>query len=749
MPPRETLVRTLRRPGGFVDSLLDNIEEMVCTLDRMGNVTYSNRQLRDFLGAGSGIHAWPAWRQLRDLYNADGREVPENEAPELRTLRGEDIHDLELIASVGAKARVVVVNGLQYVDDDGDLAAMLFLHDVTEQRRAEAACHFAATHDERTGLPNRALFVDRVSAALRRSKGRGTSTGILHLDIDRFRPIRDTLGYDLAQQALLEIATRIDRVLRTEPRIEEQAADDRAALVRLLRHDDATSSKSTPLARVGDHEFLIVCEEIADENAASRVVVRINEALAPPVVVNGTAFAVTVSVGITLTGDPAADPNRLISQAEVALHRARGSGGGGHWFYASGGHDESERRGMDIEALSGAIAGRQLRLVYQPKVSLLDERVIGVEALLRWEHPERGTVAPLDFIPLAEETGLIIPIGRWVLEEACRQGHQWRRDHPDGPALTVSVNVSARQLETDLAVAVAAALHDSGFDPTCLCIEVTESSVMRDVESAISTLEAVRALGVRISVDDFGTGYSSLAYLKRLPADELKVDKSFVDGLGSDPDDTAIVAAVVASAHALGLSVVAEGVETAQNVSSLKTLGCEEAQGFHFSRPVSAEAIDRIIADGRRVGVAASATVTDARAVERVLIVDDAADVRQLAHMSLAAVGFEVHEAEDGKTAIAAGRVIRPDCVVLDINIPDMSGLEVCRRLRRMPTLRNCTIVMLTSEARSGEKVQAFLLGADEYIVKPFSPRDLATRVRSAMRHRAELGLQTSANGGR
>jgi CheY-like chemotaxis protein len=262
---------------------------------------------------------------------------------------------------------------------------------------------------------------------------------------------------------------------------------------------------------------------------------------------------------------------------------------------------------------------------------------------------------------------------------------------------------------------------------------------MRDVDSAIATLEAIKELGVRISVDDFGTGYSSLAYLKRLPADELKVDKSFVDGLGSDPDDTAIVAAVVASAHALGLSVVAEGVETAQNVASLVTLGCEQAQGFHYSHPVSAETIEGILVSGRKLGAPAATSAAPVPSAERVLIVDDAADVRQLAHMSLAAFGFEVQESCDGRSALAAVKTFRPDCVVLDLNLPDMSGFDVCRALRHDPTTRDCTIVMLTSEARGGEKVEAFSLGADEYIVKPFSPRDLASRIRSAMRQRAAL----------
>ena len=727
--------------GGFVESLLDNLEDMVFTCNAAGTITSFNRPLRAFLGATGSSFPLSRWERLR-LYHPDGRELTLDENPMRRTMRGEGVHDLELITRVGDDARVFVVNGLQYRDDAGELASMLILHDLTEQRRAESERDFMASHDHLTGLPNRALFVDGVAAALRRGDDCQTSTAILYLHIDRFRLIRAAVGYESAQQVLLEISTRVEGVLRSSIRGERGMSEHRSDLLRLAQPEDPASSTTTSMARVGTDEFLIMCEQIADEDAVSAVLARITRSLSMPVLVDATEFTVNATVGITLAADPHADPNRLIAQAEVAMQRARSRGGGTHAFFSRDHRDGQESPGGDLEALSSAVANGELRLLYQPQVSLLDERMVGVEALVRWEHPERGTISPIDFIPLAEESGLIVPIGRWVLEEACRQGQRWRLEHSDGPPLSVSVNVSARQLETDVALTVAAALGGSDFPAGSLCIEVTESSVMRDVESAIATLQAIKALGVRISVDDFGTGYSSLAYLKRLPADELKVDRSFVDGLGSDPDDTAIVAAVVASAHALGLSVVAEGVETAQNVATLVRLGCEYAQGFHYSRPVTAEAIDAMLANGRRLGANQSTTTADARAGDSVLIVDDAAEVRQLAQMSLAAFGFEVHEAADGRSALATAQRVRPDCVLLDLNLPDMSGLDVCRALRLRPAMRDCTIVMLTAEARPGEKVEAFSLGVDEYIVKPFSPRDLATRVRSAMRQRAALRSQ-------
>jgi len=374
---------------------------------------------------------------------------------------------------------------------------------------------------------------------------------------------------------------------------------------------------------------------------------------------------------------------------------------------------------------------------------------VGVEALVRWEHPKRGLLPPMDFIPLAEETGLIVPIGAWVLEEACREAQRWRARFPDHPPLMVSVNVSGRQFEPALVDVVSSAISSAGIDASTLCLELTESTVMSDVDAAIDILRQLKALGVKISIDDFGTGYSSLAYLKRFPLDELKVDKSFVDGLGRDPEATAIVAAVVAAAQALGLTVVAEGVETGEQVGRLRTLGCEEAQGFYYFRPQPASDVGDLLAREAAAGMArrperaAGAPGDRGYGGETVVLVDDADDVRQLARVSLAAAGFDVHEASSGADAIPLVRRVRPDCVVLDVNMPGMSGFDVCRTLRADPLTSDTTIMMLTADADAADKVEAFSLEADDYIVKPFAPRDLVARVRSAMRRRREMTVES------
>jgi EAL domain-containing protein (putative c-di-GMP-specific phosphodiesterase class I)/CheY-like chemotaxis protein len=357
-------------------------------------------------------------------------------------------------------------------------------------------------------------------------------------------------------------------------------------------------------------------------------------------------------------------------------------------------------------------------------------------------------VSPSEFIPLAEDAGLIVPIGRWVLEEACRQAARWASAFPGRPALVVSANVSGRQFDSGLVELVAHALAAARLNPALLCLEVTESTVMTDVQSTIGILGECKELGVGVSVDDFGTGYSSLAYLKRFPLNEVKVDRSFVDGLGHDPEDTAIVAAVMGMAHALELDVVAEGVETEEQLARLRSLGCDLAQGYYFARPGPATATEALLA----AEAAASWSGRDAERVAdeadpsyrspTVVVADDAADVRQLARLSLAAAGFEVHEAANGTEAIELVRRMKPDCVVLDVSMGDISGFEVCRVLRVDPAGAACTIVMLTADADAAGKVQGFSAGADDYIVKPFAPRELVQRLQTAMRRRQESSTE-------
>ena len=544
---------------------------------------------------------------------------------------------------------------------------------------------------------------------------------MLAVDIDQFRAINARFGFDSGDRLLADVGSRLETV---------------AALY--------GTSLNGAVTRLGGDEFCLLIEHIPDREAAQAIAARVSSALAAPFDLGDETVQITASTGVALSQDIRHAPDALIIEAEAAMRRAKARETGRRDLVAEETRQPLRVRVDDARELRGALANGELWLAFQPKVSLVTDRLVGVEALLRWQHPEKGVIPPLDFIPLAEETGLIVPIGVWVLEQACAEAARWQRTHLRIPVI-VSVNVSARQFESGLAELFKGAISAAGIDPASLCLEVTESVVMRDPEFAVRTLRELNDLGVRISIDDFGTGYSSLTYLGRFPLDEVKVDKSFVDGLGHDPEATAIVAATTAMAHAMDLSVVAEGVEAEAQLAALRSLGCDEAQGYYFGRPQRASEIDLLLREAALGEVASggSSTVSEGmRGGGVVVVVDDAPDVRLLARMSLAAAGFVVHEAEHGEQGLALARTLHPDCVILDVNMPGISGLEVCRVLRADPRTSDTTIVMLTADQQASEKVEAFSLEADDYMVKPFAPRDLISRVSSAMRRRHETAGQ-------
>ena len=581
----------------------------------------------------------------------------------------------------------------------------------------------AGPHDPLTGVANWQLFVDRGAVALARAARNGWSTALLVIDLDRFHQINDRFGHESGNSVLAEVARR---------------------LTAAFRPFDIVGRPEYTLARVGDDEFRILCENVADPATARSLGRRVADLLEAPVGVHDGEVVVTAAVGVTLAPPGEVDIEVLIVQADSAMRRAKQTGFARTVFAPDMAASSGDPDAAEV-ALRRAFTGGELRLRYQPKVALDSDSIVGAEALLYWQHPERGVIPPCEFIPLAEETGLIVAIGSWVIEEACREAARWRRSFPDIPALVVSANVSARQFGPGLVDVVARALSATAIDPGTLCLEVTESVLMHDTEETVAILQELAGLGVSLSIDDFGTGYSSLSYLKRFPLHELKIDKSFVDGLGKNDQDTAIVAAVVAMAHALDLSVVAEGVETADQLQRLRTLGCEQAQGYQLARPGPPGAIDKLLRGEASPGGHSSArraqgssAPSETSRPNRILVVDDEATVRQLARMSLATVGFEVYEAVDGPSALSAAAHISPDCILLDVAMPDMSGLEACRALRADPRTAQCTILMLTIGNDPRDKIEAFTSGADDYIIKPFSPRNLVNRVHSAIRRRRE-----------
>ena len=437
------------------------------------------------------------------------------------------------------------------------------IEDIAERRASGEALAHQAIHDPLTGLPNRLHFVERVDQELARAEQRHERIAVLFLDLDRFKVVNDSLGHSAGDRLLVAVADRLS----------------------------ATMGPTDIVARFGGDEFTILCHNVTSEETAELVAERLAQAIARPVaLIEGEVF-VTASVGIALSGKPGDTPETLLRNADAAMYRAKDNGRDRAELFDAKTHHrvvDDLRTGNELHR---AIERGEMRVYYQPVISLDTGALFGFEALIRWEHPERGLVPPMEFVPLAEETGLIVPLGAWALEEACRQAVRWHEAAPDAPQLSMSVNLSPRQLaEAALPNEVARVLHDTGIRPGSLWLEITESTLMRDAESAVSALGALRALGLHLAVDDFGSGYSSLAYLERLPVEALKVDRSFIAGVGARKDSTAIVDAIVSLGRALHLSTVAEGIENPQQLRQLRAMGCDLGQGYLFGPAKPAEA---------------------------------------------------------------------------------------------------------------------------------------------------------------
>ena len=429
--------------------------------------------------------------------------------------------------------------------------------------------------DPLTGLPSRVLFLNRLSAALERLQRRpGRYVAVLFLDLDRFKVINDSLGHPAGDKLILAVADRLRHSLR--------------------RHET--------IARFGGDEFAVLCEDLSDEQDAVAVAERLLKSFSLPFhLPHGEAMS-SASIGIAMGMDPDESGEDVIRDADAAMYRAKQAGGGRVMLFDEITRQRAVARLQTENALRQALDRDELVVYFQPEVSVETGTIVGIEALVRWQHPERGLVGPADFIALAEETGLIIPIGDWVLMEACRHARRWHLERgEDEEPLTVRVNVSGRQLvEKKIVASVARALEATELDPSRLCLEVTESVLIEDPESSAETLADLKALGVQIAVDDFGTGYSSLEHLRRFPIDSVKIDRSFVRGLPHSSEDVAIVSAVIELGHALNLSVVAEGVETSDQLGNLQTAGCDTAQGFLFSRPEHPDVVDGLVVGQRR-----------------------------------------------------------------------------------------------------------------------------------------------------
>jgi diguanylate cyclase (GGDEF)-like protein/PAS domain S-box-containing protein len=444
--------------------------------------------------------------------------------------------------------------------------------EITGRKLAEQRIQHIAHHDVLTGLPNRMLLQDRLSQAIAYANRSGHPLWVMLIDLDRFKFVNDSLGHKAGDLLLKTVASRLQSSVR----------------------------ESDTVARLSGDEFVAVLSEYPDESLSPVIIERVMKALAQPVMLEGKEFFVTCSIGVAVYEADGTPAERLIEHADIAMYSAKKQGRNCFQFYQPAMNEEAQERIRIESALRNALERDEFVLHYQPQVDLDTGRIVGMEALLRWQHPELGMVPPARFIGLAEETGLIVPIGAWVLRAACAQARTWHDAGYSG--LRVGVNLSARQFgQQNLVPSIAAALAETGLPPSALEIELTESLFMNDVAQAVSLLHELKALGVALAIDDFGTGYSSFSYLRNFPIDVLKIDRSFVSDIATDADDAAIVVSIIALAHNLQLRVIAEGVESEEQLEFLRRHGCDEMQGYYFSRPVAPPEFEQLLHEGKQL----------------------------------------------------------------------------------------------------------------------------------------------------
>ena len=494
--------------------------------------------------------------------------------------------------------RVMLPNGTDFIihlqaegvreEETGELTVIGTAQDITERKQAERAIHRLAYYDSLTGLANRVLFKDRLSNALSYAERHHQHLATLFIDLDRFKVINDTLGHTVGDRLLTHVAERLS---------ESVPQSDSVG-----RHADHEPPHA--LARLGGDEFTILLTALPAPEDAGRVARRILESLAHPFSIDGHEIFISASIGISIFPTDGSTVEALLKNADTAMYHAKEQGRNNCQFYSSGLNAAAAER-LDLEnELRRALEREEFLVYYQPKLNIHSRKILGAEALVRWKHPKRGVVPPGVFLNAAIDTGLIRPMDEWVLREACRQVKAW--EVAGLPPITVSANVSNSLFHgRTLPTTVADALRDSGLNASQLELELTESIAMRDVEASVTMLEGLRTMGVRLSIDDFGTGYSSLSYLQRFPLSRLKIDQSFVRDLLTNENNVKITRAIIAMAHSLNLSVLAEGVETEGQLEKLREEGCDEVQGYLFSRPVCAEDFERLLKGDADVRTAA------------------------------------------------------------------------------------------------------------------------------------------------
>jgi len=554
------LGQALEHERTYIDQLIEHNPEAIALVDASDQIQRVNREFTRLFGYGADeavgrrVNDLIAPDDLKDEAAALTQRVTQGERVSLETVRRRRDGTLVHVSILGAP----VAGG------GGRVAAFGIYRDISDRKAAEEQLLHLAIRDDLTGLANRALFRDLVARSIGRGKRRDDyHCAVLVLDVDRFKVANESLGHFQGDQLLRAIGRRLERCVRP----------------------------GDTVARLGGDEFAVFLDDTRDVADAVRVAERILTELRQPFVLGHDELYASASIGIALSSSGYDRPEDFLRDADLAMYRAKELGGARHEVYESHMHAHAVAR-LQLETdLRHAIEREELVVHYQPIVAVADGRVAGLEALVRWRHPQRGLVQPGEFIELAEDTGLIVPIGRWVLEQACRQAVAWQARGGAWANLTISVNLSGRQLLPDLPNDVEQVLRDTGLDAAKLKLEITETVIVENAARAVDMFARLRALNVQLHMDDFGTGYSSLSYLHRFQIDTLKIDRYFVGAMGDHGENAEIVRTIVTLARNLGIEVIAEGVETAEQLAQLRALGCQHVQGFLFSRPVAGDAV--------------------------------------------------------------------------------------------------------------------------------------------------------------
>ena len=544
------------------------IGDAVACTDIRGNVTFLNRVAEAMTGWSLQESAGKPFAEVLRIEQGADR-LPIADPMEMAVGQDQTVHlppDCSLVRRDGVE--IPIEDSVAPIHDrEGSVTgAVIIFRDVTAAREMSQAMAYSAQHDFLTGLPNRVVLNDRLSQAIAHAQRHLKKVAILFLDLDGFKHINDSLGHQIGDELLQSVA----------------------------RHLAGCVRDSDTVSRQGGDEFVVLLSEMDQPEQAAIAARRMLQAVAQTHTVDQHSLHVTASIGISVYPDDGHDATVLIKSADTAMYQAKAGGRHSYQFFRAAMTVRAVERQLIEEGLRLALEEQQFALHYQPKIDLITGQITGAEALLRWAHPTRGPIPPLQFIPIAEDTGLIQPIGRWVLHEACRQARAWV--DAGLPALTMAVNVSAIEIRTDRFLdTVIDILEETGLDPGLLELELTESVLMKHAESAASILKSLRGKGVQLAIDDFGTGYSSLSYLRKFPIDALKIDRSFIHQVTSAPEESRIITAVIGLGRSLNLRVVAEGVETQEELSFLQSHRCDEAQGYYFSRPVAAESFAALL----------------------------------------------------------------------------------------------------------------------------------------------------------